>query len=135
MKKTYPSAVDLWLAVLLVGTPVALTVWGAFMLVNEPVGGWVVIGSAVFTLGLIRLLGWPCEYTLTDKALIIRAGIIRDEIPLANITGAELSHSILSAPALSLRRVKISLKEGSRLISPPDRESFIQELQSRLPNS
>lgn len=132
MKKTYSSAVDIWLAVILLGTPIALVVWGAFLLTSEPTGGWVLIASAVFTLGLIRILGWPCEYTLTEKSLIIRAGFLRDEIPLADITGMKLSHSILSAPALSIRRIKITLKKGSRLISPPDREKFMRDLESRM---
>lgn len=132
MKKTYPSAVDLWLAVILIGMPAGLVIWGAVMLATEPTGGWVLIATSLFSTGLIRILGWPCEYTLTDKSLTIRSGIIRDQIPLADITGMKLSHSILSAPALSIRRVRITLKKGSRLISPVNREQFMSDLESRL---
>jgi hypothetical protein len=58
--------------------------------------------------------------------------MLEDEIPLRKIRGAEKSGAPWSAPALSLRRVKITLEEGSRYISPKDRDGFIADLDARL---
>ena len=43
-------------------------------------------------------------------------------------TSVALSSSWESAPALSLRRVRIQLDKGHRIVSPLDREQFIADL-------
>jgi hypothetical protein len=53
-------------------------------------------------------------------------------VPLAKIRSVKPSWSLLAAPALSLRRVKITFDHGSCLISPRDREGFIADLEARL---
>ena len=44
----------------------------------------------------------------------------------------EASRNPLSAPALSLKRVKIQLDRGYLLLSPVRREAFIAEIQRRI---
>ena len=84
------------------------------------------------TGALIAAFTVPCVYTLTDESLKIQCGVLEDDVPLARIRKVEKSSSALSAPALSLRRVRISLDDGYRLISPRDRDGFIADLIARL---
>ncbi len=84
---------------------------------------------------MIAALSIPCVYTLTDESLKIKSGMLEDEVPLRKIRGAEKSSSMWSAPALSLRRIKITLEDGSRSISPKDRDGFIIDLEARLANA
>lgn len=127
-KKIYPSAVDVWFLVILIGVP--------SLLIGLGVSNWeksrdkaslLLIGAAMNT-GLMVALTVPCRYTLTTDDLQIRCGLMETIIPLAKITGAELSSSVLSAPALSLRRVKVFHADGYALISPRGREEFIADL-------
>jgi uncharacterized membrane protein YraQ (UPF0718 family) len=132
MKKEYPSAVDFWLASILIGTPVVTVAFGAFMLTKSIAAGTIAIFAGVLVGGMIAAFCIPCIYTLTDENLKIKAGMIEDDVPLKKIRKAEKSGSAWSAPALSLRRVKITLDHGYRLISPKDRDAFISDLDARL---
>jgi hypothetical protein len=58
--------------------------------------------------------------------------VLNEEIDLAKIRGVELVRSFESAPAWSTWRVKLILDDGYRLISPRDRDAFVQTLQAQL---
>jgi hypothetical protein len=60
--------------------------------------------------------------------LYIRCGIIKRRIPYWEIHQVERSSNPTSAPALSLRRVKIGYGQSFQLISPRDRDRFIEEI-------
>ena len=135
MKTEYKSRIDSWLAFVLVGAPLIVVTAGIFTLTKS-------VGAGIFTIivglivgGLIAALSIPCVYTLTDESLKIRSGMLEDDVPLRRIRGAEKSNSMWSAPALSLRRIKITLEDGSRSISPKDRDGFITDLEARLANA
>lgn len=132
MKTVYPSRVDSWLALVLAGTPLAVVTVGVFTLNKSPGAGIVAIVMGIFIGGLIAALSIPCVYTLGDDSLRIKSGILEEVIALREIRGAEQSFSLWSAPALSLQRVKITLADGSRVISPRDRDGFIADLHARL---
>lgn len=132
MKTEYPSRIDSWLAVVLVGAPLIVVAVGVFTLTNSVGGGLIMIITGLTVAGLIAALSIPCVYTLTEDSLKIKSGMLEDEIPLRKIRGAEKSGSTWSAPALSLQRVKITLEEGSCVISPKDRDRFIADLAVRL---
>ncbi len=127
----YPSAVDGWFAALLVGVPLGLIVFGLWLLGRSTAEGLVQIGAGLFTGALIAALSWPCHYTLDEHTLTIRCGFLRESIPLARVRAVEPSHSLWSAPALSLKRVRITLDWGFRLVSPRQRDEFITELRRR----
>lgn len=85
----------------------------------------------VFTLGIVLVLTVPCRYTLESDHLFIQCGILKKRIPYAEIRKIELSSNPLSAPALSLRRVKIFYGRTFQLVSPLERERFVEELSKR----
>jgi hypothetical protein len=135
MKTEYPSRIDPWLAIVLVGAPLIVVAAGVFTLTNSVGAGIVTIITGLIVGGMIAALSIPCVYTLTDESLKIKSGMLEDEVPLRKIRGAEKSSSMWSAPALSLRRIKITLEDGSRSISPKDRDGFIIDLEARLANA
>jgi hypothetical protein len=128
VKKIYPSAVDAWLLILLVGIPVLFFSLGISRFDVDPGRAKFLLVQGGFLTLLMVALTVPCRYTLTDDTLEIRCGLMASSIPLAEITGAELSGNVLSAPALSFKRVKIDHAGGFALISPRNREAFIAEL-------
>jgi len=109
-----------------------VVILGAFMLTQSIAAGVITIFTGVLVGGTMAACTIPCVYTLTDECLKIKCGVMEDEIPLKKIRKAEKSGSVWSAPALSLRRVKITLEEGCRVISPKDRDEFIAELTALL---
>ena len=140
--KTYKSAVDLWLAAILVGLPLAIVFTGVsigfglnYLHWHENLGrtaGFFLVGIGVGLGTLIGALTLPCRYTLQETELHIQCGIFQSVVPYREILQLELSCSLWSAPALSLNRVKIVLNDGFRLISPKNRKEFIEALRSRI---
>ncbi len=135
-EKRYPSKVDWWLALLLV----LMALWGVWNLIygiiklgEAPSMAWIMIGTGVFIGLMFGLMIWPIHYTLNSKELVIRFGIFKMRLKLETITGVVLSSNPLSAPAFSLARLKISHSGWMKmaLISPPDREAFMEDLASR----
>jgi hypothetical protein len=142
MVKTYKSAIDLWLAAILVGVPLAIILTGVsiafglyFLHWHEAIGryaGFSLIGLGSAIGGLIGIFTLPCRYMLKETELHIQCGILQSVVPYKAIRRLELSCSLWAAPALSLNRVKIVLDEGFHLISPKDRSAFIADLQAHL---
>jgi hypothetical protein len=129
---TFPSRVDAWLAGLVIVT-VGLALFQAISVYSRsPTESLISLGVIAFLLVLGRLVGYPCEYTLTPTHLLIRFGVLQRRIAYDEITSVEPSCSVWSAPALSLRRVKVSYAGGFQLVSPKDREHFIASLRQRL---
>jgi membrane protein YdbS with pleckstrin-like domain len=125
---TYPSKVDVWIAVLLAAVPVAVTIeaiWLRSLLVGIVV---------VLILILYGLLIFPISYELGPDALTIRSGFIRTSIPYHEIRHVHHSRSWLSAPALSLDRIEIAYGNSrTTLISPRDRAGFLHDLSAHVP--
>ena len=78
---------------------------------------------------IMAILMIPCRYTITDRFLIIKCGMSEDRIDLNRIRDAVPSFNPLSAPALSIKGVKVILDRGFCLISPKDRDAFIREIK------
>jgi Bacterial PH domain len=142
MPKTYKSAVDLWLAAILIGAPLAILFTGvsiAFSLHllhwHEAIGrvaGILLVGAGLGLGALIATFSLPCRYTLGETELYIQCGVLKWIVPYRDIRRLELSCSLWSAPALSLNRVKIVFDDGFQLISPKNRREFIADLQAHL---
>ena len=131
--RVYPSEYDPWLIALLYLGPVILLVLSLYgwQAGRADVAGVCLVSFALLVL-LNLLLTWPCRYTLTDDSLNIRCGLLFQTIPLHRIRGARLSSSWQSGYAMSLRRVRIELDNGSRLVSPVNREAFIEDLMAAV---
>lgn len=128
----FRSRVDTWLVVVVASALGFVFLQAVIVLPESPTDGFLSLMLLAFLLALMRLVGYPCEYTLTSTHLVIRFGVIRRRISYAEITSVEPSRSLWSAPALSLRRVKVSYAGGFQLVSPVDREQFIALLQGRI---
>ncbi len=135
------SKVDAWLVILVVGA-------GAFALVpmasvvvdglSKPSNAVVLIASALVVLLSVLLPIWlllDTSYRLSGEQLTVRSGPFRWVVPLAKIAEVQPSRSVLSAPALSLDRIRIDYGAKSLLISPRERERFMDELRQRCPKA
>ncbi len=131
MNNKYPSAVDAWIVAALAAAPIVVIALGLAAMRVSIGAGLLQVGFGVGIGALILAMSVPCVYTLTEQTLFIRSGVFREEIPLSRIRGAEKSGSLLSSPALSIKRVKVRLDDGYRLISPRDRDGFIAEINAR----
>lgn len=129
----YPSKVDWWVAVLLAVAPLSCLV----ALVATLVGGEGVLaaaGGAAFLVLVYGGLVLPVRYAVAEDAVVVRHGVVRQRIPLAEIRSVTPSRSVLSSPALSRDRLDIEFGDGlfrHALISPVDRGAFLAELAAR----
>ncbi len=131
--RVHHSAVDWWIALMLMLGPVicvgvtGILIWegrqqdALYCLITT---AGVLLVTAAFTM--------PCRYTILPDSLSIRCGLIMMRIPLAQIKSMEKSASWLSGPALSLRRVKIKTASRFYLVSPKDRDRFMEELSAAV---
>lgn len=127
----YDSAVDLWIAALILLSPLTSVVIGIYLLVDGQADGAMylfLIGAGVLLLTLVLIQ--PCRYTILDDSLSIRCGILFYQIPLNEIESVEPSRSWRNGPALSMRRVKITTSQRTVLVSPKEREAFITDLSN-----
>ena len=128
-KSVYASAVDWWIALMLMMGPViCVGLTGVLLQQGRPQDAMYCLVAGAGTLLVTGLFTVPCRYTILSDTLSVRCGILFMRIPLDQIKAIELSGSWISGPALSLRRVKISTASRFYLVSPVDRERFIEEL-------
>lgn len=131
---TFASRVDAWLAALLLAS--------ALLVLIAVVIGWPRQATPAHAVLLITLLalgaGLPLwllaatGYRVEQDALAIRSGPFRWRIPLQDIRAVEPARSWLSSPALSLDRLRIRHgRAGQVLVSPKDRQAFVQALRRR----
>ena len=129
----FVSKRDLWLT---------LVIWGAVILCAASgyhlysIGGGVLAHVvalqlvAIVPFGLYMLYG--THYTLSEDRLRVRSGILKWTINLAAIASIRPKRDIRSSPACSMDRLLIVYAGGQQLlISPRDRDAFIDALLSR----
>ncbi len=128
----FPSKVDTWLVVVVLAA-IGLTFFQgvAFSGVSRA-ASVISLVAALFIVALCFAVAIPCQYVLAADHLFIQSGLIKRRIAYRDIKKIEPSSLPLSAPALSLRRVKISYGKTFQLVSPRERELFIQLLQERV---
>lgn len=130
----YPSKVDAWLAVVLALAPLACIAAAVGVLASDTDGGWVALAPLAFVLAIYGGLVFPMRYAIGDDSIIVRYGLVRQRIPLADITEVAPTRNPLSAPALSLDRLHVTFGTGRTrhtMISPADKETFLTELAAR----
>jgi hypothetical protein len=129
---TFPSRVDAWVVVVPASALALLLHSGVTLLATSPTDGAIALSIAAALLAVMFLFSVPCRYTLARDHLLIQSGVIRLRIAYRDITDVRASGSPWSAPALSLRRVKVTFGRRFQLVSPRDRERFIDALQDRV---
>ena len=133
-KHVYPSAVDWWwMAPLMV-----VVVYVCYVDIvtkfqqGEVLDGWIAVGVVILVVLLFPAIIIPCRYTFLDDGLLIQSGLIKKKIDYRLMRDVTPSRNPLTAPALSLRRVKIKFDRGFALVSPKRRDEFIVELKRRV---
>ena len=130
----YPSAVDWWWMVPLMIVVIYVSLVDIITKFQQGSvrDGWISVCVVIFVALLFPTLIIPCRYTFLDDGLLIQSGLRKNKIPYRVMRDVSPSWNPLSAPALSLRRVKIKLDKGFALISPKHRDEFIVELKRRI---
>lgn len=79
--------------------------------------------------GLILWIWFTTYYVIEENSLVVRSAFIHKIIPVYDIQSIRRTYNPLSSPALSLDRIEIQYGHGKTvLISPENRESFLEEL-------
>ncbi len=131
----YKSKVDWWLAGVLIALPllqIALLLSAALSGDQNGITAGA-IGLAIIA-GVLFLLVLPIKYGITEDALLVHFGIVRQTIPYHEICELRLSRMPWSSPALSLDRIAVKTGRGPfylTLISPKDREEFMRMLAEK----
>ena len=130
MLKHFPTRIDTWLAVIIVGLPLLFLAQLGYGLVAGDKDlitlGAVVTGALLALYGLVL---WPLRYALSDDALIIRFGLMRSQIPYDEILSVAPYQGLLKGPCLST--VRLQVKRQGKLsveISPHDKADFLATL-------
>jgi Protein of unknown function (DUF1200). len=140
MPQIYKSKIDAWL-LLTIGAAIVITIVGVAMpFVVETPNAELQLTRVLpgLVIGVLAGVGLPLwilantNYTLTDMTLHVRCGPFSYKVPIAEISSVTPTRSILSAPALSLDRLRIEYSRGKVVvISPEDRERFLKDLDIR----
>ena len=133
----FESKRDLWLVLLLRIMPLAVlvVVADAWYLQHHDMRGPI---AGAFILILFELLFFESllrsTYYLIDAGtLVIRSSIFTWRVPIAEIRSITTTRSALTSPALSLDRLRIEYGRKVILVSPEDRQRFIDSLRAINP--
>ena len=132
---TFASKVDAWLAAVLLGSAlsVAVAVATAWRSPSTAMAALLIMTLAVGT-GLPLWLLAATRYRVEGDELLIRSGPMRWRIAVDDIRSIEPTRNWLSSPALSLDRLRIHYgRAGQVMVSPRDKEAFVQALLRRNP--
>jgi membrane protein YdbS with pleckstrin-like domain len=130
----FPSKVDWWLGAILAAAPltqVAVLAWSLSAGSTEDIVASAIGCAVVGAIWLLLIV--PTRYGISHDELIVRFGVVRQRIPLADIVEVAPTRSLLSAPALSLDR--LAIRAGPKrslvtMISPAERDAFLATLAS-----
>ncbi|MBX3183705.1 MAG: PH domain-containing protein [Polyangiaceae bacterium] len=89
------------------------------------------VGSCLFVVALYGGLVLSMRYGISSDQLIVRFGLVRVRVPVASISTVEPTSNPISSPALSLDRVSVQYDSKELIISPDEREQFLQTLAER----
>lgn len=130
------SAVDLWFNILIWITAAILIISIIIIPQNERIIGLAVI------FPILTLLIWiyfRTYYEFRQNYLYCKSGPIFEKIAYDKIKSVKFSENMLSSMALSRKRIEIRQHgkgyiTGTTLISPINREEFLEELVKRCKN-
>lgn len=118
---------------MLVMTPISAAMIGTYLLVQGRSADAMILFLTGALAALITIaFTLPCRYTVLEDTLSLRCGLICYQVPLADIQIVEPSRTIMSGPALSMNRVLIQTAKRQYILSPKERDAFIEDLCATL---
>ena len=129
---TFKSKLDGWVAASLLAASLVQVVVLVALAAKAPAALLVALPLVLVISAFVAWLYVATRYEVTDDHLLIRAGIVSVDVPLAQITRVEETRNPISAPAWSLDRLLISYgHDRSCIISPKNKERFLEILRER----
>ena len=97
--------------------------------------GWRLLISVCVTCVPVFFLIYSIKYTIDGTTLRVTVlGIFNDEYDLMLLESVVPTRTILSAPASSLKRIRLDFTDGqAAVISPRNQEDFLAELRKINP--
>ncbi|HUJ15748.1 MAG TPA: PH domain-containing protein [Thermoanaerobaculia bacterium] len=133
----FESKRDLWLVLVLRLMPIfVLAIVGGIWYVQHGDLRGPIVGAIVLILFELFFFEWMFRstyYVIEGDTLLIRSGIVRWRIAIREIRSVTPTRSAISSPALSLDRLRIDYGRKRILISPANRDRFIEMLRSVNP--
>ena len=129
MKTVYPTKVSITLILII------SLIMGCILISLAVSSKWISFFIDLLLYASILYLMISIKYEINESQLIIPQTMGKMIIDISTIKSIEPTHSILSAPASSLDRLRISYnKYDDVVISPRRKEEFIRQLQTINPN-
>ena len=129
----FPSKIDAvfyGVSAFAVGLPLALGV------MTSPRSHGLPFVGAFLLAALLIVMARTTYYVVDGESLRVQCLVGRWTIPLASITALSPSSNIMSAPALSIDRIKVTHTggwPGFALVSPKDKAGFIEAIRRAQP--
>lgn len=131
MKNVYPTKVSVTLVLII------SLIMGCILVAYAIKSLWIPFTIILILHFLLLFMLANIKYVITESQLIIDQSLGKwgkEVIDISTIKSIEPTHTILSAPASSLDRLRISYnKYDDIIISPRRKEEFIRQLQSINP--
>ena len=131
MKTVYPTKVSATLVLII------SLIMGCILVPYAIKNLWIPFAIILILHFLLLFMLANIKYVITESQLIIDQSLGKwgkEVIDISTIKSIEPTHTILSAPASSLDRLRISYnKYDDIIISPRRKEEFIRQLQSINP--
>ena len=132
MKTVYPTKVSVTLVLII------SLIMGCILVPYAIKSMWIPFIIILLLHFLLLFMLANIKYVITESQLIIDQSLGKwgkEVIDISTIKSIEPTHTILSAPASSLDRLRISYnKYDDIIISPRRKEEFIRQLQTINPN-
>ena len=129
MKTVYPTKVSITLILII------SSIMGCILISLAVSSKWIPFFIDLLLYVSLVYLMVSIKYEINESQLIIHQAMGKIIIDINTIKSIEPTHTILSAPASSLDRLRISYnKYDDVVISPRRKEEFIRQLQTINPN-
>ena len=129
MKTVYPTKVSITLILII------SLIMGCILISLAVSSKWIPFFIDLLLYISLVYLMVSIKYEINESQLIIHQAMGKMVIDINTIKSIEPTHTIISAPASSLDRLRISYnKYDDVVISPQRKEEFIRQLQTINPN-
>ena len=129
MKTVYPTKVSITLILII------SLIMGCILISLAVSSKWIPFFIDLLLYVSLVYLMVSIKYEINESQLIIHQAMGKMVIDINTIKSIEPTHTVLSAPASSLDRLRISYnKYDDVVISPRRKEEFIRQLQTINPN-